>query len=59
MPTRFTYWRYSIDTMLPVIDLHAYGTYYPVSAWMRALCVTQHVLGWWWLTVFIASAAIL
>ncbi len=59
MPTRFTHWRYSIDTMLPVIDLHAYGIYYPVSGWVRFISVLQHVLGWWWLTVFIASAAIL
>ncbi|MGI9452009.1 MAG: hypothetical protein ACR2QH_15420 [Geminicoccaceae bacterium] len=58
-PKRFTHWRYSIDTMLPVIDLHAYGNYYAESGWIRMFSVIQHVLGWWWLTVFIASAAIL
>lgn len=59
MPTRFTHWLYSIDTMLPFIDLHAYGNYYPESGWIRACSVMQHVLGWWLITVFIASAAIL
>ena len=59
MPTRFTHWLYSIDTMLPFIDLHAYGNYYPESGWIRTCSIIQHVLGWWLLTVFIASAAIL
>ncbi len=59
MPKRFTHWLYSVDTMLPVIDLHAYGNYYPVWGPMRAISAVQHVLGWWWVTVFIASAAIL
>lgn len=58
-PSRFTPLRYSIDTMLPVIDLHAYSNYYPEWTWMRGVTVVQHILGWWWLTVFIASAAIL
>jgi hypothetical protein len=58
-PTKFTMWRYSMDAMIPVIDLHAYSTYYPESPWMRAVTVVQHICGWWWLTVFIASAAIL
>lgn len=59
MPTRFTHWLYSVDTMLPFIDLHAYGNYYPESGFIRACSVVQHVLGWWLITVFIASAAIL
>ncbi|MGI9435153.1 MAG: hypothetical protein ACR2Q4_10060 [Geminicoccaceae bacterium] len=59
MPTRFTHWLYSVDTMLPFIDLHAYGNYYAESGCIRAFSVVQHVLGWWLITVFIASAAIL
>lgn len=59
MPKRFTRWQYSIDTMFPVIDLHAYSSYYPESSWMRFTSVCQHVVGWWLITVFIASAAIL
>ena len=58
-PVRFSYLRYRVDAMLPFIDLHAYNYYYPVSWPARIVSVTQHVLGWWWLTVFIASAAIL
>lgn len=59
MPTRFTHWRYSVDTMLPFIDLHAYSNYYPEAGWMRAFSICQHVIGWWFMTVFVASAAIL
>jgi len=59
MPVRFTYGRYAIDTMLPFINLHAYNNYYPEWWPFRVLSVVQHVCGWWWLTVFIASAAIL
>jgi hypothetical protein len=58
-PTRFTALRYSIDTMIPVIDLHAYSSYYPEWWPMRGVTVIQHICGWWWLTVFVASAAIL
>ena len=58
-PVRFSYLRYSVDAMLPFIDLHAYNYYYPVKPWVRVVSVVQHVCGWWWLTVFIASAAIL
>jgi hypothetical protein len=58
-PSRFTPWRYSIDAMIPVIDLHAYNNYYPEARWMRFVPVIQHLLGWWWITVFVASAAIL
>ncbi len=58
-PTRFTHWRYSIDTMVPFIDLHAYSNYYPELGFMRFVSVFQHVIGWWLMTVFVASAAIL
>ncbi len=59
MPKRFTERLYAFDTMLPVVDLHAYSNYYPIAGWARMLSVLQHVCGWWWVTVFIASAAIL
>ncbi len=45
--------------MIPVIDLHAYSNYYPEWGRMRGITVIQHIFGWWWLTVFVASAAIL
>ncbi len=45
--------------MIPVIDLHAYSSYYPEWWPMRGVTVIQHICGWWWLTVFVASAAIL
>jgi hypothetical protein len=59
MPIRFTHWRYSVDTMLPFIDLHAYNSYYPEAGLLRAISIMQHVVGWWLMTVFVASAAIL
>ncbi len=59
MPKRFTRLRYAIDTMVPFIDLHAYANYYPENIFVRAYSIVQHVCGWWWVTVFIASAAIL
>ncbi|NJO37638.1 MAG: hypothetical protein HC871_08465 [Rhizobiales bacterium] len=59
MPRRFSERLYSLDTMLPVVDLHAYNTYYPIAGKVRLLSIVQHVCGWWWITVFIASAAIL
>jgi len=58
-PSKFTHFRYSLDTMLPVVYLHTYTNYYPESAGIRALAVFQHLLGWWWVTVFLASVAIL
>jgi len=58
-PSKFTYFRYSLDTMLPVVYLHTYTNYYPESTWVRALAIIQHLLGWWWVTVFLASVALL
>ena len=58
-PRRFKFWQYSLDAMLPVISLHAYDRYY-VTYWpVRILAMGQHVAGWWLVTVFLASAAIL
>ncbi len=59
MPKRFSHGLYSFDTMIPLIDLHGYSNYYPIAKWMRTVSILQHVAGWWWVTVFIASAAIL
>lgn len=58
-PAAFGIARYTIDTMVPLIDLHAYSRYQPVSTGMRTVSLVQHIFGWWWITVFIASFAIL
>jgi hypothetical protein len=58
-PTWFTPLLYSIDTMIPVIDLHTFSRYYPEWWPMRAISVLQHICGWWLLTGAVASAAIL
>lgn len=58
-PKRFKISLYSLDAMLPLINLHHYDLYYPRSNIVRGWTVIQHVLGWWWLTAFIAAAAIL
>jgi hypothetical protein len=59
VPTKFTLGRYSIDSMLPVIDLHAYSRYYAESWPVRGIAIMQHICGWWWSTVFIAAVALL
>lgn len=58
-PAKFGIWRYSLDAMLPVINLHAYDRYFLKSRRWRWVPVLQHLLGWWWITVFLASATIL
>ena len=58
-PRRITLLRYSLDCIIPVINLHAYSNYYPEWGFIRFLSVCQHILGWWLLTVFLASVAIL
>lgn len=58
-PKTFEISRYSIDTMVPLINLHAYDQFFPTCWVVRNLSLIQHVLGWWWFTVFLASFAIL
>ncbi len=58
-PRQFSVWRYSLDAMLPVINLHAYDRYYLEDTKFRWIPGLQHVFGWWWTTVLIASASIL
>jgi hypothetical protein len=57
-PQHFNLWRYAIDTMIPVIDLHAYNQYYPIQGVVRSFAMLQHVVGWWVLTSFLASLAV-
>ena len=45
--------------MLPVINLHAYTEYYPRNRAVRVFSFVQHIIGWWMLSVFLASATIL
>lgn len=58
-PQHFNLGTYSFDTVVPVVDLHAYSTYYPASNWVRFFSHIQHFMGWILLTIFIASATIL
>ena len=58
-PPKFSIWRYSLDAMLPVINLHAYDRYYLKSKLLRWTAAFQHILGWWLISVFLASATIL
>ena len=58
-PRQFSVWRYSLDAMLPVVNLHAYERYYLEDTKFRWIPALQHVFGWWWTTVLIASASIL
>lgn len=58
-PPKFSIWRYSLDAMLPVINLHAYDRYYLKSKFLRWTAAFQHILGWWLISVFLASATIL
>ena len=51
--------RYSLDAMLPVVDLHVYRTYQARWALVRFAAAAQHVAGWWFITSFLASLAIL
>ena len=57
-PSRFTLFRYSLDCMIPLLNLHCYLNYYPESWAMRGVTVFQHTCGWWWTTVFLASITI-
>lgn len=57
-PQYFNLVLYAIDTMIPVIDLHAYNQYYPIQGWVRSFAMCQHVVGWWVLTSFLASLAV-
>lgn len=58
-PAHFNVWTFSADAMLPVINLHAYSEYYPSNKAVRLFSFFQHIVGWWMLSVFLASATIL
>ncbi len=49
---RFSHWRYSLDNMIPIIDLHARTRYFPISGKVRVLAFMQYLCGWWWLSLF-------
>ena len=58
-PQDFNLWRLAVDATLPVIDLHAYNQYFPVRRGLRGFMMLQRVFGWWLLTSFLASLAVL
>ncbi len=58
-PADFSLWAFSADAMLPVVNLHAYTEYYPKHPGVRFLTFAQHIVGWWMLSIFLASATVL
>lgn len=58
-PRNFSLTWFSLDATLPVIDLHAYNTYYPTSGVIRVVSFIQHILGWIFVTSLLASLAVL
>lgn len=58
-PQDFNLLRLAVDVTIPVIDLHAYNQYFPARRGLRTFMVLQHLIGWWVLTSFLASLAVL
>jgi hypothetical protein len=58
-PQDFSLVRLALDATMPVIDLGAYNQYFPVDGWLRTLMMLQRVIGWWVLTSFLASLAVI
>jgi hypothetical protein len=57
LPREFSLLIYSADAVLPVVDLHAYGQYFPgETRWVPGL---QHFCGWVLISVFLASITVL
>jgi hypothetical protein len=57
-PPDFRLLVYSLDAVLPVVDLHAYNAYYPEALFMRLLVALERVLGWLLVSSIIASLAV-
>jgi hypothetical protein len=58
-PMRFSLWTFSLDATVPVLNLHAYDKYYPCDPMIRLVSKVQRMLGWVFLSILIASAAVL
>lgn len=58
-PKSFPILVFNLDAALPVVNFHAYDSYYPDNVVVRVVSYFQHAFGWWMLTVFVASLAIL
>jgi hypothetical protein len=58
-PQEFSLFFFSLDAMLPVIDLHAYSSYYPAPVWLRVISYVQHGFGWLLVTLLFATLAVL
>lgn len=56
-PQNFSLFRYTLDVMVPLIDLHGYNRYYPADSFSRLWTMTQHLIGWWVLTSALAALA--
>ncbi len=58
-PQHFNLFRFALDSAIPVIDLHAYSQYYPVTYWARWWVMAQQIFGWYIVTSFLATIAVL
>ena len=58
-PKKFSLWQYSWDCIIPVVSLHAYDRYYADDRYVRLYSAFLHVVGWWLVTGFLASATVL
>ena len=58
-PQIFSLWRYSLDCIIPVVNLHGYDRYYADDWYIRLYSASLHVVGWWLVTGFLASATVL
>lgn len=58
-PKDFRLWIFSADATLPVVDLHAYKSYYPELFLVRCVSFMQHIAGWWCVTSLVTSLAVL
>lgn len=58
-PQHFSLAIYSLDAMLPVLNLNHYDKYFPRYRVIRWVRVAQRVAGWILLSVLVASAAVL
>jgi hypothetical protein len=58
-PKDFGVFLYGLDTIMPVINLQLYNNFYPEGFVIRMVTHSMHVIGWYLITVFLISAAIL
>ena len=58
-PDHFSLVGFSLDALLPVVNLHAFDNYFPRNRAVRLFSFLQRLFGWWMITAFVTSATIL